>query len=203
MINGFLSGFGLALPAGLNAYIPLLILALTDRFSHLVDLKSPYDKISTNWGIGLIMLLLFVELIVDKIPLADHINDMVQTVIRPAAGAFLMMAATQSPTAGHINPAVAFVIGLLGAGAVHGIKATARPVVTVSSGGLANPFVSMIEDAVATVTSIVAIVLPILIVVLIPLFGYLLCMLYQRIRRGLAVVKRLNERQKVASNRLK
>lgn len=202
MINGFLSGFGLALPAGLNAYIPLLVLALTDRYSHLVDLKSPYDTISTNWGIAVIMLLLLVELIVDKIPLADHVNDIAQTAIRPAAGAFLMMAETQS-AAGHINPVVALVIGLLGAGAVHGMKATARPVVTVSSGGLANPFVSMIEDAVATVTSIVAILLPILIIVLIPLFAYLLWLLYHRIRRGISIIKRLNERQRIASNRLK
>lgn len=202
MINGFLSGFGLALPAGLNAYIPLLILALADRFSHLVDLESPYNKISTNWGIALIMLLLLIELIVDKIPLVDHINDIAQTVIRPAAGAFLMMAETQS-AAGHINPIVAFVIGLLGAGAVHGLKATARPVVTVSSGGLANPFVSMIEDAAATVTSIAAIVLPFLIVILIPLFGYLLWILYQRIRRGLSVIKQLTHSQNVASDRLK
>lgn len=202
MINGFLSGFGLALPAGLNAYIPLLILALTDRFSHYVDLKSPYNAISTTWGIALIMLLLLVELIVDKIPIADHINDLAQTVIRPAAGAFLMAAETQS-AAGHINPAIALIIGLLGAGGVHGLKATARPVVTVSSGGLANPFVSMIEDAVATVTSIVAIALPVLIILLVPLFGYLLWMLYQRIRRGLAVIRRLNRQPGVASDRLK
>lgn len=202
MITSFLSGFGLALPAGLNAYIPLLILALTDRFSHAVDLKSPYNWISTPWGIALIMFLLLIELIVDKIPIADHINDIAQTAIRPAAGAFLMMAETQS-AAGHINPVVALIIGLLGAGTVHGLKATARPVVTVSSGGLANPFVSMIEDAVATVTSIVAIVLPVLIILLIPAFAYLLWMLYHRIRRGISVIKRLNERQRVASDRLK
>lgn len=202
MINGFLSGFGLALPAGLNAYIPLLILALTDRFSHVVDLESPYDKLSSAWGIALIMLLLLIELIADKIPVVDHMNDVVQTVIRPAAGAFLMLAETQS-AAGHINPIVAAVIGLLGAGAVHGAKATVRPAVTVSSGGLANPFVSMIEDAVATITSIIAVVLPILIILLVPVFAWLLWMLYRRIRRGLSIFKRLNERQRVASNRLK
>jgi uncharacterized membrane protein len=202
MINGFLSGFGLALPAGLNAYIPLLILALTDRFSHVVDLQSPYDKISSAWGIALIMLLLLIELIADKIPVVDHMNDVVQTVIRPAAGALLMLAETQS-AAGHINPVVAAIIGLLGAGAVHGAKATVRPAVTISSGGMANPFVSMIEDAVATVTSIVAVVLPFLIILLVPVFAWLLWMLYQRIRRGLSIFKRLDERQRVASNRLK
>lgn len=202
MINGLLSGIGLALPAGLNAYIPLLILALTDRFSHFVDLERPYDQLSSWWGIAVIMLLLLVELIADKIPLVDHVNDLVQTVIRPAAGAFLMLAETQS-AAGHINPIVAAVIGLLGAGAVHGAKATVRPAVTVSSGGLANPFVSMIEDAVATVTSIVAVLVPILILLLIPVFAWLLWLLYTRIKRGLAIFKRLNERQQVASDRLK
>jgi hypothetical protein len=158
-----LTGLGLALPAGLNAYIPLLAIAIADRYFGLIHLNSPYDVIASPGGIALIVVLLLIELLADKIPVVDHVNDLINTVIRPAAGATLMMASTDAVS--YINPVVAMFLGLIVAGSVHTVKAGIRPVVTASTGGVGNPIVSAGEDGLAIGISVIALVAPLLILV--------------------------------------
>ena len=180
MESALLTGLGLAAPAGLNAYLPLLILALADRFSSAITLERPYDFLSSTWGIVVITFLLTLEVVVDKVPGIDHANDLIQSAIRPASGAILAMAATSDAA---INPVVAMVLGLLLAGSVHAAKATTRPAVTVATGGVGNPLVSVVEDVVATVTSIVAIFLPILALLFLLLFAAFFVWALRRLRR--------------------
>lgn len=180
MDSSVLTGLGLAPSAGLNAYIPLLALALADRFTDQITLQRPYDFLSSTGGIVILLLLLTIEIIADKIPGVDHANDLIQSAIRPAAGAISMMAVTNSDRA--LNPVVAMIAGLLLAGGVHGVKATARPAITVSTGGVGNPVISMLEDAIAAITSVAAILVPLLAIVLMVLFGLLLWWLYRKVR---------------------
>jgi uncharacterized membrane protein len=186
--NAILTGLGLAPSAGLNAYIPLLVLALADRFTDQVTLQRPYDFISSVPGIAILMILLTVELVADKVPGVDHANDLLQSAIRPAAGAFLMMAVTNQDNS--LNPVVAMIIGLLTAGGVHGVKATTRPAITISTGGLGNPIISMIEDGVAFVTSILAIIAPIVAIIMMGALGLLLWWMYRKVRHMTSFVKR-------------
>jgi len=179
--SAILTGLGLAAPAGLNAYLPLLIFALAARFTNLVKLQRPYDFLTSWWAIAIILLLLTVEITVDKVPGLDHINDIFQSALRPAAGALLMMAATYHVAS--INPVVAMVIGLIVAGTVHSAKALTRPVITLSTGGLGNPIVSLVEDAAATASSLVAILAPQVVLVVLILFFVFLVWAYRRVRR--------------------
>lgn len=80
-----LTGTGLAASAGLNAYIPLLILGLLGRYTDLIDLPSGWTWLGNGWVILIMAVLLAVEMVADKVPVVDHINDMVQTVVRPTA----------------------------------------------------------------------------------------------------------------------
>ena len=165
--NAFLSlatAFGLSTSAGLNAYIPLLVVALLARFTPLVTLNKPYDALSSWWVIGTLGVLLVIETLVDKVPAADTVNDIIQTFIRPAAGAILFAATTN--TIG-LHPVVAAICGVLLAGSVHVVKAGGRPVVAVATAGVGNPVVSTIEDVVSFVTSLLAIVAPYLVLALI------------------------------------
>ena len=181
MDSAILTGLGLAAPAGLNAYLPLLVLALADRISDSVTLDRPYDFLSSTWGIVIITLLLTVEVVVDKVPGLDHANDLLGSVIRPAAGGVLAMAATADTAA--LNPVVAMVLGLLVAGSVHAAKATTRPAVTVATGGLGNPLVSMVEDAAAAMTAIAAIFVPFLALALLIVFAGFFVWTLRRARR--------------------
>jgi hypothetical protein len=164
-----LAAFGLSGSAGLNAYLPLLVVALAARFTDLIQLNSPWDTLENGWVIGALVVLLVVEFFADKIPAVNHINDAIQTFVRPTAGAILFAASTSA--IGQIDPVVGFILGLLVAGGVHVAKsAVVRPAVTATTGGAANPVVSVIEDVIAAVVSILAVVLPVLISALIVLF---------------------------------
>jgi hypothetical protein len=161
-ISSIFSAFGLSASAGLNAYLPLLIVGLAARFTPLIKLGTPYDALTSWWAIGTLVVLLLIEFFADKIPAVNHINDIIQTVIRPVAGAVLFAASTSVIT--EMHPAIAIVLGLIVAGGVHVAKsAVVRPAVTATTGGAANPVVSFLEDVVATVLSILAVVLPIII----------------------------------------
>lgn len=166
IITGILSAFGLSASAGLNAYIPLLVVALMARFTGLIQLSSPWDSLTNGWVIGLLLVLSLIEFFADKIPAINHVNDVVQTFIRPTAGAIVFAASAQVIT--DINPILSLGAGLLVAGGVHTVKsAVIRPVVTATTAGIGDIPVSMAEDFVSTVLSILAIVLPVLVLVLI------------------------------------
>jgi hypothetical protein len=157
-VEGILSGLGLAAPAGLNAWLTLLLVALADRFTGLVDLPADYDWLSSWPAIGGLAALLAVEEVVDKVPGLDHLNDVVQTAVRPTAGAVVMLASTQ----GDLPPAIGGAVGLLLAGVAHATKAGARPIVTVGTAGTGNAVVSVVEDVIAAVAVVLAIVVPVL-----------------------------------------
>ena len=162
LASGLLTAFGLAASAGLNAYIPLLIVALLGRFTTWFALNSPWDALTSWWVIGALVLLTVVEFFADKAPAVNHVNDVIQTFVRPAAGAILFAASAGAVS--NIHPIVAMVAGLLVAGGVHTVKAAAvRPAVTATTGGLGNIPVSLAEDAAAVFISIAAIVVPVVI----------------------------------------
>ena len=159
-ISNLLTAFGLSSASGLNAYIPLLIVALTARLTDWIKLSPPFDILANEWVIGVLIVLLVIEMIVDKIPAADSLNDVIQTFVRPAAGAILFAASTNAL---EVHPVLAAILGLVLAFSVHAVKATARPVVTASTGGLGNAFVSVGEDVVSAGVSIVALIMPLII----------------------------------------
>ena len=160
------SAFGLSASAGLNAYIPLLVVSLTARYTHLITLTSPWDVMTSWWVIGALVVLIAIEFFADKVPLFNHVNDIVQTFVRPVAGAVLF--ASNAGVVSQIHPILAVIAGLLVAGTVHAAKSAAiRPAVTATTGGTGNIFVSAAEDVLATVLSILAVVIPVIIAALI------------------------------------
>ncbi len=177
-MDAIFSGLGLAGAAGLNAYIPLLLLALAGRLGY-ADLNTPYDALSSNVGIVALLILLAVEVLADKIPGVDHVNDLINTAVRPAAGAVLFLS---SNGAGTLHPAVAAVLGLVSAGGMHALKATGRPLVTATTGGLGNPVVSVLEDIVALVLALLALLAPLLVALLLLALVLLFVLLVRRYR---------------------
>jgi uncharacterized membrane protein len=159
---GIMSAFGLSASAGLNAYIPLLVVGVIAHYSNWIKLTPPYDLLANPWILILVSVLLIIEMVADKVPAVNHINDIIQTFIRPAAGAIVFAASTH--VVNGINPLLALACGLLVAGSIHTVKSAAiRPVVTATTGGTANVPVSIAEDLVSTTLSILSIVIPILV----------------------------------------
>jgi hypothetical protein len=178
-MEALLTALGLAAPAGLNAPLVLLMVGLADRLTGF-DLGGDYDALSSWPVLGGFAAWLVVEEIVDKIAGADHANDVVQTIFRPVAGALLALAVT---TGTDVPEGVALVLGVLSAGGVHAVKASARPMVTVGTVGMGNPVVSFVEDVVAGVAVVMALIAPAL--ALVALLGVLAFSVWavRRVRR--------------------
>jgi len=161
LLNIF-SAFGLSASAGLNAYIPLFIVGLLAHYTDLIHLQKPWDTLANPWILILLGVLLIIEMLADKVPAVNHINDLIQTIVRPAAGAIAFAASANVIT--DVHPVLALACGLLVAGSVHAAKALAvRPAVTATTGGAGNVPVSILEDIVSTVVSFLSILLPIIV----------------------------------------
>lgn len=168
-----LAAFGLSASAGLNAYIPLLVVSLLARFTDLIKLSDPWSALESWWIIGLLIVLSLVEFFADKFPAVNHVNDIVQSFIRPTAGAILFAASANVIT--EVHPVISMAAGLLIAGGVHAVKSLAvRPAVTATTAGAGNVPVSILEDVVSTVVSLISVILPVLVAVVLVLVGILI-----------------------------
>lgn len=162
LLSSLLSSLGLSGAAGLNAFIPLLVVGLLNRLG-LMHLAAPYDLLGNTWvllGVAAVGALDFVG---DKIPGVDHALHVAGGVVNTAAGAVLF--ASQTGVA-HLSPTLSLVLGLIVAGGVHATRTAVRPVATATTAGLANPVVSSVEDGTSLLMSVLAVFVPVLAVVL-------------------------------------
>ncbi|MEO3741939.1 DUF4126 domain-containing protein [Plantactinospora sp. B5E13] len=186
-----LTGTGLAASAGLNAYIPLLTVGLLARFSDLVTLPGGWQWLSNGWVLAILVVLLGIEIVADKVPVVDHVNDLVQTVVRPTAGGLAFGAGSGAETVTVSNPGEFFgshqwvpvVAGVLIALGVHGVKAAARPVINAGTGGIGAPVASTAEDATSILASLAALLFPALVLIFIVALGFFVGWIVSRRRR--------------------
>ena len=183
LLSGIFSAFGLSASAGLNAYIPLLVVALLARFTSLLTLNKPWDTLTNGWVIGLLVVLSVVEFFADKVPAVNHVNDLIQTFVRPVAGAIVFAASAKVVT--DLHPVLALGAGLLVAGGVHAVKSAAiRPAVTATTAGAGNVPVSILEDLLSTIFSILSVVIPVLFAIFVILFtSWLIWWVWRRSNR--------------------
>jgi uncharacterized membrane protein len=193
-----LTGAGLATAAGLNAYIPLLLFGLGARFFDWVQLPPAWAWLSNEWVLVVIGVLLVLEIVADKIPAVDSVNDIVQTVVRPTAGGILFGAGTGSQTVAVTDPASFFTsnawvpvaIGVVLSLVVHVGKTMARPAANAASFGLAAPVLSTVEDGVSLALAFFAIVVPVLVIV-----GIIAVVI-----GGVALIRRSRRRKKLKAD---
>jgi hypothetical protein len=164
-LSVLLTALGLSSASGLRAYLPLLAVAIgsnitTGNGDHLVRLSPPFQALGAPWLIGLLAVLVLAEFTVDKIPVLDHISDLVHTIVRPVAGAVIMAGTSNSLS--ESNLWVAAIVGAVLALTVHGAKAVSRPAVTVATAGMGNPVVSLGEDIVTAILTVLSVLAPFL-----------------------------------------
>lgn len=168
----FMTGFGLASAAGLNAYIPLLSMGLLGRYTNLVNLPQGWSWLENGWVIGIVAVLLIVEIVADKIPALDSVNDTIQTFVRPTSGGIVFGSGTAAQTAAVADPVefartgqwVPVVIGVVTALVVHLTKSAVRPAANMATAGVAAPVLSTVEDFTSAGLTFVAILLPALVI---------------------------------------
>jgi Domain of unknown function (DUF4126) len=183
-----LTGLGLSAAAGLNAYIPLLLVGSVARWTDVVTLPPDFAWIQNEWVLAGVAVLLLAEVVLDKVAVVDHVNDMVQTFVRPAVGGVIFAATTAAQQVDaspwvREHPWVGWLAGIAVAGVVHAGKASARPVVNATTFGVATPLVSAAEDGVSLTMSLLALFAPVLVLVGLLLLGLALFLGVRRLRR--------------------
>jgi hypothetical protein len=186
-----LTGLGLASAAGLNAYIPLLAMGLLGRFTDVINLPPGWAWLENGWVLLIVGALLLVEVVADKIPALDSINDVIQTVVRPTSGGIVFGAGTASQTAAIADPGafatsgqwIPVAIGVVVALVMHLTKTAVRPVANVATAGVAAPVLSTVEDLTSIGLVLAAILLPVLVLVALLLIAWAVFALWRRRRR--------------------
>lgn len=186
-----LTGTGLAVAAGLNAYIPLLVLGLAGRFLDIIELPAAWRWLENEWVLLILAVLLVIELVADKIPAVDSVNDWLQSIVRPAAGGIVFGTGAATQTAAVTDPAAFFesnawvpvVTGIVIALFVHAGKMLVRPAANALTAGAAAPALSTGEDIGALMLSLFAILIPILVIVTIVGMIVLVVSIFRRVRR--------------------
>ncbi|MDV3220094.1 DUF4126 domain-containing protein [Intrasporangium sp.] len=183
-----LTGMGLSAAAGLNAYIPFLVVALIARFTDVITLPTSLTWIESGWAIGIGSVLLLTEVVLDKIPAVDTVNDAVQTFIRPSMGGLMFAASSAAEEVDQSswmaeNPWVGVVLGVVVSGLVHAGKSTARPAIDAGTLGMGTPVVSTAEDTASVGLSLAALLAPILALVGLVILAFVLVRLVLMMRR--------------------
>ena len=140
----FVIGILLAWLAGIRVYLTVFGVGLAGLLGW-VDLPPALQATESWWVLGTSAALAITEFVADKIPGVDSAWDLVQTLARVPAGAFLA-AATLSPN-GELS-ATALAAGAGVALASHGLKSGTRALLNTSPEPASNWVASAAEDTV-------------------------------------------------------
>ena len=158
-ILALVAALGLSSTAGLRAVATLFAIGIVSDVKisgqPLVALHGNFTVLGSTPVLILLGVLTVVEIIIDKFPGLDTLNDVIHTVIRPVVGAVIVAGTTN--TLSDTNVWVAAGAGAVLALGVHLTKSTARVASTATTAGVANPIVSLLED-ILTFGSIVLVV---------------------------------------------
>lgn len=157
---------GLAACAGLRALLPILLTGVVARAGWL-DIGKPFEFLSTNWALLLFGLATAVEILGDKFPALDHALDSVHTFLRPLSGSLLAAAVLSSVSDPATAMALGIIVGAPTALVPHAAKATARLLSTATTGGLANPVLSVLEDFGTVLLFLLVVVVPVVAAILV------------------------------------
>jgi Domain of unknown function (DUF4126) len=172
-------GIGLSSIAGVRAFLPLVLVGLFARLG-LFAMPAPFSFLDDWLVIGVLAVLALLESGLDKIPTLDPVLDYVLTPLRIVSGAILFAVALQEGIDVGTIPELA--VGGVIAGLVSVLKIILRPAANVASAGVSVSFLSLVEDAVALLGGLIALLVPLVPLVLV---SFLLFFFFRvRRRRG-------------------
>ncbi|HEX8463803.1 MAG TPA: DUF4126 domain-containing protein [Abditibacterium sp.] len=176
-------GVGLAASSGLRTFLPLLLLSGAAKFGFFgIYLSGSFEWLASPTAFSALLLATIVEIGADKIPVIDHALDSFGTILRPGAGA-LAAAAVWNQS----DPATAALLGLIFGAPLalgfHAAKSGTRAGSTVTTAGLGNPVLSVVEDIAALFLGLVSLFLPLLVPLLLIVALLLMWRVYRLARR--------------------
>jgi hypothetical protein len=140
-VDGLALAFSNGWASGINAYLVVLVLGISDRVNDFEDIPDVLGR----WDVLTVAAVLFtIEFVADKIPYIDSTWDAISTAIRPTVGAVIGVL-----LAGDATTLEQAVLGVVGGGtalASHLVKASSRLAINSSPEPVSNVVASLGED---------------------------------------------------------
>ncbi|HLH52583.1 MAG TPA: DUF4126 domain-containing protein, partial [Verrucomicrobiae bacterium] len=157
-------GIGLSAACGFRVFVPLLVMSIASLSGHM-HLAHGFEWIGTYPALVSFAVATALEIAGYYVPWLDHLLDTIATPAAIVAGTIATASAV-----GDMSPFLRWTLGVIAgggaAGLIQGGTVLARAASGATTGGMANPVVSSVELAGATITSILAIVAPVVAVLL-------------------------------------
>ena len=150
--------------------------------------------LQNGWVMTIVAVLLVVEIVADKIPALDSVNDTIQTFVRPTAGGIVFGSGTAAQTSAVTDPGafahsgqwIPVAIGVVTALVVSLTKSTVRPAANVATAGMAAPVLSTVEDITSVGLVFLAILVPVPVLVAVVALIWAVVRIVRRRRRKAA-----------------
>jgi len=163
-------GIALGAACGFRVFVPLVIMSIASLTGHL-NLSPGFEWIGTIPSLIAFGTATVLEILAYYIPWLDHLLDTVATPAAVVAGIIV-----SASTFVEVSPMVRWILAVVAGGGVAGIvqgaTVLARVKSTAVSAGLANPIVATGELVGSLCTSLLAIAVPVLCLILIALGVY-------------------------------
>lgn len=155
-----LVGVGLSAACGFRVFVPLLGMSLAAQTGHL-ELASGFAWIGTPIAAVAFGVATVLEVGAYLVPWLDNLLDGLTTPAAVVAGTIAMASAV-----GDVSPFLQWTLGVIaGGGAAGGVQAltvATRGTSTLTTAGLGNPVVSLVELVASLLTTLLAMAAPIL-----------------------------------------
>jgi hypothetical protein len=178
---GIIIGICLSAAVGFRIFVPFLIMSIASLTGHL-NLSPHFQWIGTYYALVIFATATAVEILAYYIPWVDNLLDAISAPVTVLAGIVAM-----ASVAFDMHPAlqwtIAIIVGGGSAGLIHGGAATLRGLSTVSTAGIGNFFIATGELLLSAATSLLAVLLPVIAILLVGLLFLLI--LWKLAARGL------------------
>lgn len=175
----------LAASAGLRAWLPLFAVGSLARLD-VLQLGEAFAFLESTPALVAFAVATVIEIVADKVPALDHGLDAISTFIRPIAGALLTAGVIWQVRDPLWAAGLGIVVGAPVAAAPHVAKSALRLASTATTGGLANPIVSVLEDVASVVLIFLALLVPLVTVIALVLTGVVVVRMIRRTRRSVS-----------------
>ena len=157
-------GLGLAAACGFRVFIPPLMMGVGSRLD-LYKLEGSFVWVDDTWAIAIFAIATLLEIGGYFIPWIDNLLDTVATPAAILGGIFVTSASLE----GELDPSAQWTLSVIAGGSVSGViqlgTVATRAISTGTTGGLANPIISLLE----AVASILCILISLFLVAIIPI----------------------------------
>lgn len=154
------AGVALAAACGFRVFVPLLVLSIAATLG-AIPLADDFAWLATMPALIALATATIMEIAAYYVPWLDHALDVVAT---PAA--ILAGVVTTAAVVADLSPVLRWALAIVGGGGVAGAVQGGTVLLRLKSGvmtaGVGNPIVSTGETASSTVTSVLAVVMPVI-----------------------------------------